>query len=50
MSRTSGSRRTDTASRVIRAKPQAIFVAFVDPEALISWLPPKGMTGPYPCL
>lgn len=45
MKEPSGKKRTDTASRVIRATPQAVFEAFVDPEILISWLPPKGMTG-----
>ncbi|GAB3805913.1 SRPBCC family protein [Virgibacillus kimchii] len=38
-------KRTDTASRVIMASPQTIYQAFVNPEALISWLPPKGMSG-----
>ncbi|WP_152658074.1 SRPBCC family protein [Oceanobacillus sp. CFH 90083] len=37
--------RTDTASRVITASPQTIYQAFVNPEELISWLPPKGMSG-----
>ncbi|ENN87116.1 Aha1 domain family protein [Rhizobium freirei PRF 81] len=45
MNKISGAKRTDTASRVIRAKPRAISQAFINPEALISWLPPKGMTG-----
>lgn len=45
MSNASDKKRTDTASRVIRASPHAIFQAFVDPAALISWLPPQGMTG-----
>ncbi|SCB27215.1 SRPBCC family protein [Rhizobium lusitanum] len=45
MSDASSKKRTDTASRVIRASPHAIFQAFVDPAALISWLPPQGMTG-----
>lgn len=40
-----GTTRTDTASRVIAASPQAIYRAFVDPEALVAWLPPEGMTG-----
>jgi len=44
MSETSGSKRTDRASRVIGAAPHAIFKAFIDPEALASWLPPEGMT------
>jgi len=38
-------KRTDTASRVIKALPQNIYKALVDPEALVSWLPPKGMKG-----
>lgn len=37
--------RTDSASRMIMASPQTIYQAFVNPEALISWLPPKGMSG-----
>ena len=39
--------RTDAASRVIRATPEAIYDAFVDPEAQARWLPPKGMTGKF---
>lgn len=35
---------THTASRTILASPRAIFRAFVDPEAMVSWRPPKGMT------
>ncbi|HVQ07144.1 MAG TPA: SRPBCC family protein [Allosphingosinicella sp.] len=37
--------RTDTASRRIAAPPDAIYRAFVDPGALMAWLPPEGMTG-----
>lgn len=37
--------RTDTATRFIRASPAALYRAFVDPEALMAWLPPKGMSG-----
>jgi uncharacterized protein YndB with AHSA1/START domain len=44
MSEASGGKRTDTASRAIRATPRAIFEAFTDPKALASWLPPRGMT------
>ena len=40
-------RRTDTASRVVHATPQAIYEAFVDPEAQVRWLPPAGMTGRF---
>lgn len=45
MTHTPGQRRTDTASRVIKASPQTIYRAFVDPEAWVSWLPPEGMQG-----
>ncbi|NLS15952.1 ATPase [Rhizobium sp. P40RR-XXII] len=45
MSEATGAKRTDTASRIIRATPHAIFDAFINPDALIAWLPPKGMTG-----
>ncbi|MDK4702295.1 MULTISPECIES: SRPBCC family protein [unclassified Rhizobium] len=44
MSEASDGKRTDTASRIIRSTPHAVFKAFLDPEALASWLPPKGMT------
>lgn len=37
--------RTDRASRVIAAAPGAIYDAFLDPETLMKWLPPGGMTG-----
>jgi uncharacterized protein YndB with AHSA1/START domain len=39
--------RTDSASRVIRADPERVFAALVDPEALAVWLPPSGMTGRF---
>lgn len=35
--------RIDSASRTIRASPQAIFNAFVDPEIIAQWRPPTGM-------
>lgn len=38
-------RRIDTASLVVEATPQAVYQAFVDPDAYISWLPPEGMRG-----
>ncbi len=31
--------------RVIRAAPEKIYRAFLDPEALVKWLPPHGFTG-----
>lgn len=37
--------RTDVASRIMRASPGAIYAAFVDPDALVKWLPPEGMKG-----
>ncbi len=37
--------RIDVASRVIAAPPGAIYTAFLDPDALMCWLPPEGMTG-----
>lgn len=37
--------RTDRASRLIRAPLATLYRAFVEPEALVRWLPPEGMTG-----
>jgi uncharacterized protein YndB with AHSA1/START domain len=37
--------RTDRASRVIAAPPESVWAAFVDPEALVAFLPPGGMIG-----
>jgi uncharacterized protein YndB with AHSA1/START domain len=31
--------------RVIRAKPERIYRAFIDPDAMAKWLPPHGFTG-----
>ena len=39
--------RTDTASRVIAASPERVYDAFVDPDALVVWLPPEGMGGRF---
>jgi uncharacterized protein YndB with AHSA1/START domain len=33
------------ASRIIKARPQELYEAFVDPAALVAWLPPAEMTG-----
>lgn len=38
-----GETRTDTASRLVKASPGAIYNVFVDPGALARWLPPQGM-------
>ncbi len=32
-------------SRVIRALPEELYAAFLDPTALVDWLPPAEMTG-----
>ena len=40
--RTRASTRT---ARVIGATPEEVYGAFVDPAALVAWLPPAGMTG-----
>ena len=32
-------------SRVIRARPEQLYAAFMDPAALVAWLPPGEMTG-----
>ncbi|MBM0106069.1 SRPBCC domain-containing protein [Steroidobacter sp. S1-65] len=37
--------RIDAASRIIAATPAALYRAHMDPQALISWLPPEGMKG-----
>ena len=39
--------RTDIASRVIAAQRERVFAALVDPDALVAWLPPTGMTGRF---
>jgi uncharacterized protein YndB with AHSA1/START domain len=39
--------RTDRASRVIAAPLESVWAAFVDPGALVAWLPPGGMTGRF---
>jgi len=39
--------RTDRASRVIAAPLESVWTAFVDPGALVIWLPPGGMTGRF---
>lgn len=38
-------RRTDSASRVINSSMQTIYQAFLNPNSMISWLPPQGMKG-----
>jgi uncharacterized protein YndB with AHSA1/START domain len=31
--------------RVFRATPERVYKAFLDPEAMVKWLPPHGFTG-----
>lgn len=31
--------------RVLRAAPERVFKAFIDPDAMVKWLPPFGFTG-----
>ncbi|OJX71249.1 MAG: ATPase [Micrococcales bacterium 73-13] len=39
--------RVDRASRLVRRAPAAVFAAMVDPQALLRWLPPEGMSGRF---
>jgi uncharacterized protein YndB with AHSA1/START domain len=39
--------RTDTASRTVAAPPSRVYAALVDPEAMLQWLPPPGMTARF---
>ncbi|WP_127473869.1 SRPBCC domain-containing protein [Microbacterium sulfonylureivorans] len=39
--------RVDAASRFIAAEPEDVFRAFVDPDLMLLWLPPDGMTGRF---
>ena len=39
--------RTDRASRMMAAPPARVWAALVDPQALLAWLPPGGMTGRF---
>lgn len=38
---------TDRGSRVMAAPAGRVWAALVDPEALLAWLPPGGMTGRF---
>src|SRR3954470_2224920 len=31
--------------RVLRAKPERVYRAFIDADAMVKWLPPNGFTG-----
>jgi len=36
---------TVTLHRVLNAKPERVYRAFLDPAAMCKWLPPRGFTG-----
>lgn len=36
---------TVTLHRVLRATPERVYRAFIDPDAMAKWLPPNGFTG-----
>ncbi|RYF50821.1 MAG: polyketide cyclase [Comamonadaceae bacterium] len=36
---------TVTLHRVLRAPPERVYRAFIDPDAMAKWLPPHGFTG-----
>ncbi len=38
-------RASTRTSRIIHARPDELYAAFLDPVALVAWLPPAGMTG-----
>src|SRR3981081_3645433 len=33
------------ASHIIKARPEEVYAAFMDPDVLVAWLPPARMTG-----
>ena len=38
------SERTVRLHRVLKAKPERVYRAFLDPDAIVKWLPPHGFT------
>jgi uncharacterized protein YndB with AHSA1/START domain len=40
-----GQGNTVTLHRVLRASPDRVYRAFIDPDAMAKWLPPHGFTG-----
>ena len=42
---TTNSSNTVRLHRVLRAKPERVYRAFLDPDAMAKWLPPNGFTG-----
>lgn len=45
MSSTTAPTGTVTLHRVLRAPPDRVYRAFLDPDAMAKWLPPHGFTG-----
>ena len=41
----SGQTNTVRLHRVFRATPERVYRAFIDPDAMVKWLPPDGFTG-----
>jgi uncharacterized protein YndB with AHSA1/START domain len=39
--------RTDSASRIVAAPPDRVYAALIDPDAILQWLPPAGMTARF---
>lgn len=39
--------RLDRASRIVKATPDRVYAALVDPDALSEWLPPAGMRAEF---
>lgn len=39
------SKKTVRLHRVLRATPERVYRAFLDPDAMVKWLPPNGFTG-----
>jgi uncharacterized protein YndB with AHSA1/START domain len=39
--------RTDAAARTVTAPRDRVYRALVDPEAMLQWLPPTGMTARF---
>lgn len=45
MTSTASTPGTVTLHRVLRAPPERVYRAFLDPDAMVKWLPPHGFTG-----
>ncbi len=45
MNMTTNNTSTVRLHRVLRAKPERVYRAFLDPDAMVKWLPPNGFTG-----